>query len=147
MNRVQRLRSLADHAAKRSEDGARDVARARAQLAAEEGRLQELLEYRRQYDETARVSGPTHSFDLNNMHAFSGQLDDALRLQQQRIDAAAAELERRIEGWTEVRRHEQAMERLVGRFAGDEARQAARAEQRVADDDGLTRRRESEHRD
>jgi flagellar export protein FliJ len=81
------------------------------------------------------------------MHAFSGQLDDALRLQQQRIDAAAAELERRIEDWTEVRRQEQAMERLVGRFAGDEARQAARAEQRVADDDGLTRRRESEHRD
>lgn len=147
MSRSRRLQPLAEVAARHAEDGARAVARARAQLAAEEARLEELAGYRRQYDAMPATEGAAHPFSLANRHAFGAQLDEALRLQQQRVGAAQVELERVVEEWTGLRRHERAMERLVGRCAGEEQRESDRAEQRGVDDASSARRGNVDHSD
>ena len=139
MSRSGRLRPIAEVAARDADAAARAVGEAREALASEEARLAELEGYRRQYDATHATEGMTRPFSLANRHAFAAQLDEALRLQEQRVAASRAELERRSEEWAALRRHGHAMERLVGRCAGEEQREAERSEQRSVDDANLSR--------
>lgn len=134
------MQSVAELAAQRAEDSARALAQARAELAAEEARLEELHAYRRQYDESPGGTGPALPFSIANRLAFSAQLDEAVRMQERRVQSLREQLARRIDEWAERRRHEQAVGRLAGRYASQEQRESERVEQRVVDDAGLARR-------
>ncbi|MFO1406055.1 MAG: flagellar export protein FliJ [Steroidobacteraceae bacterium] len=147
MTRSGRLKPIAEVAARDAEAAARAVTEARNALASEEARLADLAGYRRQYDASQATEGMTLPFSLANRHAFAAQLDEALRLQEQRVVACRAELERRVEEWSALRRHGHAMERLVGRCAGEEAREAERSEQRSLDDSSVSRQVGATRRD
>ncbi|HVN42290.1 MAG TPA: flagellar export protein FliJ [Steroidobacteraceae bacterium] len=137
MTRSSRLLPVVDVASQRASDAAREVAEARARLTSQEERLVELINFRRQYDLASPTAQAARSFSFTNRRLFGGQLDEAIRVASLEIERARAQLEAKIEHWSQRHREVRAIEQLVERYATEERRGAERAEQRQADETNL----------
>lgn len=138
MNRSDRMKPIKRHADTRERDAGAGLAQARTLVEERERQLAELRRYREEYaGQQANAIGTVDPVRLQNYHAFLGRLQDAVRQQQQLVDDAKAELERRMAEWQAMRAEAAALGRVVERLEDGERRESDRREQQDHDERAL----------
>jgi len=136
--RMQPIKTLADTREREAGDA---VASARRLLGEREQQLEQLRGYRAEYAARAAREGAADAVRLANYHAFLARLAAAVRQQQELVDAARQDLERRIAEWQERRVEALSLAKAVDRLATAERRVADRREQQESDERALRARR------
>lgn len=136
MKRSKRLQPVAKLADTRERDAARLLGRAQQQLKEQEERLQELMQYRAQYNQRFYETGMEGAAAqrLTDYHAFLRRLNDGIRHQTQRVQLARNEAERRKRAWIEARQRVDAMHKAIGRHVVREQYQDGKREQNETDE-------------
>jgi flagellar protein FliJ len=138
MNRSDRMKPIKRHADTRERDAGSVLAKARALVDERERQLLELSRYREEYaGRQTNAIGSVDPMRLQNYHAFLARLQDAVRQQQQLVDEARAELERRMTEWQATRAEAAALGRVVERLEDGERRESDRREQQDHDERAL----------
>ena len=132
--RMQPIKSLADT---RERDAGTVVAGARRVLEEREKQLEQLRAYRAEYAARAAQQGAADAVRLQNYHAFLGRLADAVRQQQELVEAARQDLERKTADWQQRRVEAASLGKVVERIASAERRVADRRDQRDTDERAL----------
>lgn len=97
---LRRLDVLAKLADSRTDQAAEELARCRAGLNEQDGRLQELRRYMQDYRERPLPHTPTL---IANRERFLARLDEAERQQQRAVNAATQAVAASTQGWMEQR--------------------------------------------
>jgi flagellar FliJ protein len=136
MKKSKRLQPVAKLADTRERDAARLLGRAQQQLKEHEERLQELMQYRAQYNQRFYETGieGAAAQRMNDYHAFLNRLNDGIRHQTQRVQLARHEVERRKRAWIEARQRADVMHKAVDRHVVREQYQDGRKEQNETDE-------------
>ncbi len=138
MTRSKRLRPLVRIAARREEAAASQLAKTRQRAVAFGSRLAELCVYREEYEREWRDTGSdsVSAERMKEVQVFLDRLNDAIREAQERLAAARQHTNERQGEWLSQRARCRALEQVVERARAAEWREAARREQREADDRG-----------
>lgn len=145
MTKSERLQPVVDVAASRERDAAARLAEAQRLVAREAARLAELEAYRAEYARLARER-TLPAERLGQTRAFLANLNRAIAQQAERVRAAEQRQAERRQTWMALRTRSAALEKVSERYAREEAADAARREQRDADE-RLQRRPVEEGRD
>ena len=136
MRRSDRLQVVLDLEKRREEAALNEMQQARAALDAEEKRRDDLQRYLSEYQHQMRqgASGTVHASRLQAMHGFVAQLDQAIRQQQQRIDAANRQFQLKREQWQQAWERREGMDRFIRECRLQEQRADDRREQKEIDE-------------
>jgi flagellar FliJ protein len=119
----------------KADAAAKELADAQRRLDEQGRRLEQLHEFRGQYQQQRTRSGESgiDGFRLRDYNAFVSRIDEAVAQQQREIAQLEAEVERKRRQWTELLSRARAIDKVVGRYADDERRDEDRRAQRQAD--------------
>lgn len=136
MTRSKRLQPVQRVAASRENDAAIKMGESRQQLADQEARLDELKNYRNQYAAQFSTRGHTglDVMQINDYRAFLARLTAAIQQQELLIEQYRSQHHQNQFHWQDVRRHTQAIDKLIARFRDDEQRQQLKREQQALDE-------------
>lgn len=130
MKLLQRL------ASKREAAAARVLGKSQQNLQNQKGRLDELGDFREDYQERFQQAGAQGmtGATLQLYRRFMAQLDQAIDQQQGTVAAAGDDCSRKKQQWQEQHKTTQIYEKTVERFTAQEHVQDERREQKEADD-------------
>ncbi len=136
MKKSKRMKPLAEVAESRERTAARLLGEQRKALTEAETKLAELLGYRDEYAKKLEFSGGI-SIDARRMYdfrVFLSRLSEAIVHQQRRVEQSRKEYETKRHQWYETRTKIRAVDKIIERYRGDEARASERRDQTEADD-------------
>lgn len=135
MTRSQRMQPVKRLAEDRADTAAKKLAAAQQRLSEQRLRLEQLQEFRAQYQQQRTRSGEAgiDGFRLRDYNAFVGRIDTALAEQQRAVAQLEREVEQNRRQWTEMLGKARAIDKVVVRYQEDERRIAERREQQKAD--------------
>lgn len=116
---------------------------ARETLQLEAAKLQQLLDYSREYENQATKEGRKgiYATRLQSYHKFISRLNDAVAQQEASVLAARTELQVKETEWLEQRGTAKSMANLIERFETQEKRVIEKQEQKTSDELSLARYR------
>jgi flagellar FliJ protein len=123
-------------AASREQQAARNLGEAQERLAAQERKLEELIEYRDQYAVQFKAEGGL-GFDavrMQDFRVFLNRLNQAIEQQRGVIELCRQDCVRSRDRWLRDRTRSEALEKVVDRYRDEERREEERREQRSADE-------------
>jgi flagellar FliJ protein len=129
--RIQPIKSLADE---REREAGRTLSRAQAALEAAEKQLAELSSYRAEYAARQPDGGALDVARLQNLQAFLGRLEDAIRQQQQIVDHARVAADASGSAWRERKIESASLGKAVNRLQAQERAATDRREQAATDE-------------
>ncbi|HZF16042.1 MAG TPA: flagellar export protein FliJ [Steroidobacteraceae bacterium] len=142
MSRSERIQPIKDIADTRERNAGAVVAQAERALRDREQQLAQLKKY---LDEYVRKNTPgigsVDPIRLNNYRAFLARLTEAVRAQEQLVEQASREYERKREDWRVQHVEAAALGRAVERMQLFERTEQGRREQKESDEDTSNRRR------
>ena len=136
MRKSKRMKPVAKVAESRERTAARVLSEQRRVLAEAEAKLAELLGYRDEYAKKLEFSGGA-AIDARRMYdfrVFLSRLNEAIIHQQHRVEHSRMEYETRRHQWYATRTKIRAVDKIIERYRGDEARASERRDQVEADD-------------
>lgn len=136
MTKSERLKPVAHLAEAKERDAARQLGHCQRIIARREHRLEELLNFRTEYQQRLQDEG-NRGIDartLQDFRAFIQKLDTAIAQQRGLIQAAVGDYELCKKNWTVTRSRSKALENVVDRYRQQEQSDADRREQRDADE-------------
>jgi len=138
MSRSERIQPIKDIADTRERNAGAVVAQAERAL---RDREQQLAQLRKYLDEYVRKNTPglgaVDPVRLGNYRAFLARLTEAVRAQEQLVEQASLEYERKREDWRVQHVEAAALGRAVERMQVVERTEQDRREQRESDEDSL----------
>jgi flagellar FliJ protein len=115
---------------------ARELGEARGRLTAAEAKLQDLEQYRQDYErafqQRAKAGQPVRA--LRDFQVFLARLDQAIAQQRQIVAAAKSEVSGQSTRWQSAARQVKAVDSVVERWQGEERRAEDRREQKETDE-------------
>jgi flagellar protein FliJ len=146
MTRSDRFEPIKDIADGRERDAGTIVAAAQQVLQQREQQLEQLRRYRDDYTASnAAVLGTVNALKLQNHRAFLARLAEAIRQQEQAVQVAREDYERKREAWRERRVEANALGKAMERFKSEEQRAEAHREQASLDEQSAAQRRSREN--
>lgn len=144
MSRSQRMEPIRQIAGDKADAAAKALAAVQQRLAEQRLRLQQLEEFRAQYQEQRMHSGEAgiDSFRLRDYNAFVGRIDTAVKQQQGEVKRIEAEAEQKRQQWIALFGKARALEKVVERYTDIEQQEAERREQQ--ENDAFAQRRRIE---
>ncbi len=139
MTRSKRMKPVKEVAEHREQDAARALGREQDRLAAERGKLQQLIAYRDEYALSFESRGGkgVNARELQNFRAFLGRLNAAIEQQGKVVAQAEQACEAQRRQWLQRRSRSQALGKVMDRYHRDEARERERREQAASDEHAL----------
>lgn len=136
--RMEPVKRLADD---KADGAAKALAAAQRRLDEQRQRLEQLQEFRNQYQEQRTRSGETgiDGFRLRDYNAFVARIDGAVAQQRDVVAQAEAEVDRARQHWTDLLGRARALDKVVGRYQQEERRDDERRAQRLSDATRLRR--------
>ena len=136
MTREERLQPVADIAKDREDQAALTLAQHRRRHEEQQRSLAELQQFQREYYERfqALSRGGISVQRLNEYRRFDDKLCQAIAQQSRIVEESRRQLELVSRHWSEASSRRQALDKTIDRFSDETARQAAKKEQREADD-------------
>ncbi|MFT5218330.1 MAG: flagellar FliJ protein [Planctomycetota bacterium] len=132
MTRTQRLQPVVRHADKKQQQALQAVAKSQAVYEAELGRLQQLNNYRQEYQQNS--ANLCSAYELQELQRFLSQLDDTIVKQQELIGIREKELEQIRQAWKLTRIDAKMMNKVVENIEKQEVIELERQEQKVLDE-------------
>lgn len=135
-SKSRRLEPVARVTSHREQEAMRALGQARQRLAAQEQRLSELREYRDDYQRRLQQRG-AQGIDVGALHEyrrFVGQLDTAIRQQEEQVARARQACADCEAHWQARRIRSQAMDKAVARSQATEQQAQAKREQGETDE-------------
>jgi len=142
MTRSERMRPVRKIADDKAEAAAKAYAALQQRLQEQQARLQQLEEFRAQYQEQRIRSGAAgiDGFRLRDYNAFVGRIDAAIRQQQHEVEQLSAAVEQKRQQWLALLSKAKAIDKVVQRYAEAERQEVQRREQQQNDAMALRRR-------
>jgi len=139
MTRSKRMKPVKQVAEHREQDAARALGRALDRLAAERGKLEQLVAYRDEYARGFETRGGNGvgARELQNFHAFLGRLNAAIEQQGKVVAEAEQACEAQRRQWLQRRSRSEALGKVMERYHRDELRDHERREQADSDEHAL----------
>ncbi len=139
MSRSRKLAPVVDHVEKNEQTALQSVAFSQQQLQQQLNRLNQLLEYKREYAERHNqgVAISYTSVQLQEFNRFLHQLDETIKQQQQVVVMAEREVEIKRQKWKLTRSRSDAIHKVVDRIQLDEQKLEQKKEQRFMDEIAL----------
>jgi flagellar FliJ protein len=136
MTRSERLAPVQRVLGKTEQQRARDLADSRTRLTEAESKLQDLEQYRRDYDlafqQRAKAGLPV--MQLRDFQVFLARLDQAIQQQRLIVEAARGDVAGESTRWQSAARQVKAVDSVVGRWQGEERREQNRRDQKETDE-------------
>jgi flagellar FliJ protein len=136
MKRSQRLSPVVDIAHRKTDEALKLLGESNALWQREQQQLTDLENYKQEYLDKLRQGG-TLSMTARKVLEFRGfleQLDNAIRAQQQQVNASLQRLTLHQKQWQQAHSKEQAMQSLVNRYVQDELQVELKQEQNDTDE-------------
>lgn len=139
MSRSRKLAPVVDHVEKNEQTALQSVAFSQQQLQQQLNRLNQLLEYKREYAERHNqgVAISYTSVQLQEFNRFLHQLDETIKQQQHVVVMAEREVEIKRQKWKLTRSRSDAIHKVVDRIQLDEQKLEQKKEQRFMDEIAL----------
>ena len=136
MTRSERLAPVQRVLGQTEQQRARDLGEARQRLVAAETKLQDLQQYRQDYERVFQQRATTGQsvMALRYFQVFLARLDQAIQQQGQVAEAARGDVAGRTTRWQSAARQVKAVDSVVGRWQGEERRADDRREQKDTDE-------------
>lgn len=137
MTRSKRMQPIQRLAKDKERQAARKLGEAQRQLDLQRERLQQLLNYRDEYNGQLHRSGKGRSlnaFQFRDFNAFVSRIDTAIAQQQEAVTQWENHLRKVREQWQNEWQHAQAIEKAVDRIRGEERHEAERLDQKNTDE-------------
>ena len=136
MTRSERLAPVQRVLGQTEQQRARDLGEARQRLVAAETKLQDLQQYRQDYERVFQQRATTGQsvMALRDFQVFLARLDQAIQQQGQVAEAARGDVAGRTTRWQSAARQVKAVDSVVGRWQGEERRADDRREQKDTDE-------------
>jgi flagellar FliJ protein len=136
MTRSERMAPVQRVLGKTEQQRARDLADSRTRLAEAESKLQDLEQYRRDYQQTfqQRASAGQPVMQLRDFQVFLARLDQAIQQQKQIVEAGRGDVAGQTTRWQSAARQVKAVDSVVGRWQGEERREQDRRDQKETDE-------------
>lgn len=144
MDKSKRLEPIVGLAKNSERDAARALGQALAQLDQEMAQLQQLTDYKKDYERRLGESA-SHGMSaqaVNEYREFIAKLAQAIEQQQEAVGRARAELEDKKRFWFARRGRSRALDAVLERYLKDEQKALDRKEQRDHDDRSNTPRQQ-----
>src|SRR5262245_6892789 len=136
MTRSERLGPVQRVLGQTEQQRARDLGDSQQRLAAAEKKLQDLREYRQDYERSfqqrAMAGQPVTA--LRDFQVFLARLDQAIQQQGQIVEAARGDVAGHTTRWQSAARQVKAVDSVVGRWQDEERRAGDRREQKDIDE-------------
>jgi flagellar FliJ protein len=120
----------------KEKDRARELGEARTRLTAAETKLNDLEQYRQDYEQTfqqrAKVGQPVRA--LRDFQVFLARLDQAIQQQRQIVSAIQKDVSGHSTLWQSAALKVKAVDSVVDRWQGEERRAEGRREQKETDE-------------
>jgi flagellar FliJ protein len=136
MVKSERMQTVAGLAKDKENRAALTLADLRRQHEEQERRLAELRQFHGEYLVRLETLG-REGIDIQQLRQyrrFNERLGEAVQQQQRLVDEARQRLDRQNLSWSDASARRRALDETVGRLRTEEGAQAARKEQREADD-------------
>jgi len=121
---------------RKEKDRARELGDAQTRLAAAQVKLQDLEQYRKDYEQAfqlrAKAGQPVRA--LRDFQVFLARLDQAIHQQRQVVAATEQEVNGHSTRWQSAARQVKAVDSVVDRWQGEERRAQGRSEQKETDE-------------
>jgi len=136
VTRSERLAPVQRVLGQTEQQRARDLGEARQLLVAAETKLQDLQQYRQDYERVFQQRATTGQsvMALRDFQVFLARLDQAIQQQGQIAEAARGDVAGRTTRWQSAARQVKAVDSVVGRWQGEERRADDRREQKDTDE-------------
>ncbi len=136
MIKSKRLKPVVHLAEARERDAARELGQCQRMILQREHRLQELLNFRSEYQQRLQDEGSRgiNAGAMQDFRAFIQKLDMAIIQQRGMIQTAVSDYELSKQNWTATRSRSRALGNVVDRYRQQEQHDADRREQRDADE-------------
>ena len=131
--RWQTLRKIADQF---EQQAAQSLGRSNGNLQQQQQRLEELLQYREEYNRQFQQTG-ARGMDGGMMQSFQKflvQLDQAIAQQRQAVAAAEHDCDQKRHAWQDKHKTTRIYDKTIERFVAQEQHTESRKEQRESDD-------------
>lgn len=131
-----RMKLLQQLAEKREDVAARAMGKSQQNLQTQQGRLSELADFLKDYQQKFRHTGAQGmtGATLQLYQQFMQQLDQAIVQQQGTVSAAGDEVQRKQQVWQKTHTTTRIYDKTVERFVDKEQQHDQRLEQKEADD-------------
>ena len=145
MSRSDRFHPIKEIADSREKSAGSIVAHAQALLQEREQKLEQLKRYREDYAErNEAMIGTLDSLRLQNYRAFLARLGEAIRQQEQAVQVAREDYERKRDAWRERKVEANALGQAIERFQSEERRVQDNREQQRDEEQAAAQRRSRE---
>ena len=136
MTRSKKLEPVVDHVKQKEESALQAVAFSQQQLQMQIGRLQQLQDYKQEYEDNhlSNQARPYSVVEFQEFKRFLMQLDQTIEQQKQVVAMAERELELKRKNWKQTRSRSDAMNKMVDRLQQTEQKQLDKNEQKSLDE-------------
>lgn len=134
--RSKRMQPVADHAGRIEQDAVQVFVQAQQELATLEQQLQQLLEYREEYQQklTTEQGRGMGIHRVRDYQLFISNLDQTIAQARINIESCKQVCEGKKQAWLKCRSRSNALNSVVEKYQQDERRQQERAEQKEQDE-------------
>lgn len=138
LDRIRGLEPAARAAQTREDEAARELAQFRRRLQEQQQRLQQLLEFRREYTEQLEAVGKSGVMarQLRGFSDFVANLDRNIAQLQAHLQALHGEFQRKHNQWLRSHARTQALESVIEGYRREQDKAADRREQADQDERG-----------
>ena len=138
MSRSRRLQPVVRHVDDLEQRALREVARCQNELTVEQNRLQQLQQYRYEYQARRNNTGQTFSsFELVEYQRFLRQLDQTIEQQMLVLKQCEFTLNNKRDQWKETRVNSKLMHKVVDNLDLQERNRQEKLEQKELDEHSL----------
>ncbi len=138
MSRSRRLKPVVEHADDLEQKALREVARCQNELETQKMRLQQLQQYRLEYQGRKNDASQVYSsFELVEYQRFLQQLDQTIEQQQLVLKQCEVTLNGKRDQWKETRVNAKLMHKVVENLNQQEMRHQEKLEQKEMDEHAL----------
>ncbi len=138
MNRSRRLQPVVEHADDLEQKALQEVARCQNRFDAEQQRLQQLQQYRHEYQSRKNNAHQLYSsIELVEYQRFLQQLDHSIEQQHLVLKQAEVALNGKREQWKETRVNSKLMHKVVDNLNQQEMRHQEKLEQKEMDEHSI----------
>ena len=136
MKKSERLAPVLKLESMREQDAIKSYVNARSRLLAEQSKLQQLIDYSREYQAMIELKGREgiSATQLHSLHQFLHKLSGAITQQQKQLLLAEEEAQQKEKHWFRQRGAAKNMEKLVARHANMERVETDKKEQKEFDE-------------
>ena len=141
MTRSKRIRPVVEIAENRERDAARQLGVSRQSVAEQERRLEELLQYREEYNQrlTGEGSNRMGARKLQEYQVFLSRLNQAVEQQKLLLAKVKRECDEKSQHWAKHRTHAKVMNKVEERYLKQERHQEDKQDQKEMDEHALRR--------